>query len=253
MIAACVYIDARIGPRLPQSQPATWMKAFIETLFSDPNMMRMGHDQRLADQNLGLGWLYYALGRIQRTNLAVVIGSYRGFVPAIIGKALGDNLEGGEVVFIDPAMVDDFWTDPERVARHFTALGAPNVRHFRKTTQEFVETTAYASLKDIGLLMIDGYHSAEQARFDYLSFLDKLAEGAVVMFHDSVRPFKSRIYDWEHPYDHTVYLLMERLRRTPGLEVFSLPAGDGITLVKGRPETLAMLTARFEIEASAPA
>ena len=227
------------------------MEAFIDTLFSDPEMLRMGHDQRLPDRNLGLGWLYYALGRVLRCNLAVVIGSYRGFVPAIIAKALRDNVEGGELVFIDPSMVDDFWTDSQRVAQHFARLGAPNVRHFRQTTQEFVKSGAYAALRDVGLVMIDGYHSAEQARFDYLSFLDKLAEDAVVMFHDSVRPVASRIYGRDRPYDCTVHLLMERLRLTPGLEVFSLTAGRGITLVRGRPRSLAAIEAPFEVEASA--
>src|SRR5262245_27188566 len=116
------------------------MDAFIDTLFSDPDMLRMGHAQRLSDRNLGLGWLYYALGRILRCNLAVVIRSYRGFVPAVIAKALRDNVEGGELVFLDPSLVDDFWSDPQKVTQHFARLGTPNVKHFRQTTQEFVKS-----------------------------------------------------------------------------------------------------------------
>ena len=37
---------------------------FIRNLFSDPEMLRMGHQQRRDDLNLGLGWIYYALGRV---------------------------------------------------------------------------------------------------------------------------------------------------------------------------------------------
>jgi hypothetical protein len=225
------------------------MNEFIANLFRDPDMLRMGHAQRLPDRNLGLGWLYYALGRLLRNRTAVVIGSYRGFVPAILAKALLDNVEGGEVVFIDPSLADGFWSDQARVAEHFAQLGTPNVRHFRQTTQEFAPSPACAALDGIGLLMIDGYHSAEQARFDYLTFIDKLADDAVVMFHDSVRRWTSPIYGKDRPYDHTVYLLMERLRKTPGLEVFSLPFDGGITLVRGRPQNLDQIELPFDASA----
>jgi len=208
-------------------------------------MLRMGHAQRRDDLNLGLGWIYYALARVMRPARAVVIGSWRGFVPAIIGKALADNSEAGEVIFIDPSLVDDFWSDPAAVERHFAALGAPNVRHSRATTQEFAASAGYRQLGEVGLLMVDGLHTAEQARFDYLAFLQKLGPEAVVLFHDSVRRFQSPIYGSDRLYEHTVCLLMDRLRATPGLEVMSLPFDGGLTLVRGRPDSLAMIEAPF--------
>ena len=222
------------------------MEEFISRLFADPEMLRMGHAQRRDDLNLGLGWLYYALARVIRPKTAVVIGSWRGFVPAVIGKALADNTEPGEVLFIDPSLVDDFWSDPARVERHFAGLGAPNVRHSRMTTQEFVAGGGYRDVGEVGMLMVDGHHTAEQARFDYLSFLPKLAPEAIVLFHDSVRRFQSPIYGKDRPYEHTVCLLMERLRNTPGLEVMSLPFDGGLTLVRGRPASLAPIAAPFE-------
>ena len=79
---------------------------WITRLFEHPDLLRMGHHQRAEDQNLGMGWLYYAFGRMIRPRLAVVIGSWRGFVPLMIAKALQDNLESGEVVFIDPSLAD---------------------------------------------------------------------------------------------------------------------------------------------------
>jgi hypothetical protein len=142
---------------------------FIRNLFSDPEMLRMGHFQRREDLNLGLGWLYYALGRIIRPKSAVVIGSLRGFVPSVIAKSMLDNVEGGEVVFLDPSYVNDFWADPEQVEAHFRRLGTPNVRHYPYTTQQFMATRAYAGLADVGLLMIDGLHTGEQSRLDYLA------------------------------------------------------------------------------------
>jgi hypothetical protein len=222
------------------------MEPYIRNLFADPEMLRMGHAQRLPDLNLGLGWLYYALGRVIRPARAVVVGSYRGFVPSVIARALLDNTEGGEVWFIDPSLADEFWRAPANVTDTFRRLGTPNVRHHLNTTQEFVATEAYAGLSEVGLVMIDGYHSAEQARFDYLAFVDKLSAGAVVLFHDSIERRSSSFYGEDSKYEHTVCLLMERLKKTPGLEVLTLPFASGLTLVRGRPESLQWINEPFE-------
>lgn len=225
------------------------MDEFIRRLYEDPQLQRMGHAQRAEDLNLGLGWQYYALARIIRPRSAVVVGSYRGFAPMVIAKALADNLEGGEVCFIDPSMVDDFWRDAVAVGAHFRRYGLDNIRHHCATTQQFVEGAEYAQLQDVGLLMIDGMHTAEQARFDYLAFLDKLSEDAVVLFHDSTGPKLSPIYGSDRVYRHTVYRLIERLHATAGLEVLSLPFDSGITMVRGRPLSLVAIEADFPNEA----
>lgn len=222
------------------------MKDFIHELFSNPDMLRMGHAQRLEDRNLGLGWIYYALGRIFRPEQAVVIGSYRGFVPSVLAKSLQDNDEEGEVIFIDPSYVDDFWEDPGKVQQHFTDLGIANIRHYRYTTQDFVKTDIYEKLSNIGIVMIDGYHSAEQARFDYLAFMEKMAAESVFLFHDSIHKRMSTKYGKDHPYEHTVCQLMVRLQETKGLETITLPFGSGVTLIKGRPDTLEHINMPFE-------
>jgi len=241
---------SRLTPILSttNSDPKVMSEDFIRRLFADPEMLRMGHLQRPEDLNLGLGWLYYALGRIIRPKRAVVIGSLRGFAPSIIAKSLLDNVEGGEVLFVDPSYANDFWADAAQVDAHFGRLGTSNVRHYRHTTQEFVTTPAYQALADIGLLMVDGLHTAEQARFDYLAFLDKLSEDAVVLFHDSVRQKVSPIYGKDKPYTHTVCLFMERLKKIPGLELFTLPFDDGLTLVRGRPESLDEINRSFDAD-----
>ena len=86
-------------------------------------MLQMGHAQRAEDLNLGLGWLYYGLARLLRPQRIVVIGSYRGFAPMLFARALADNGEGGRVTLIEPSLVDDFWTDSNRVAAHFSEAG----------------------------------------------------------------------------------------------------------------------------------
>lgn len=208
------------------------MQAWIAKLFENEDLLRMGHGQRAEDQNLGLGWVYYALVRVLRPQSIVSIGSWRGFVPMVLGKALADNGEGGEVIFIDPSMVDDFWKDPAAVTGHFAAHGLSNIRHFMNTTQEFIDTDAYRAIRPVGMLFVDGYHSAEQARFDHEAFRDKLTDDGIVLFHDSVWVRTTTMYGPDRHYDHRVVDYMDELKKDPSLQVFDLAFAGGVTLVQ---------------------
>jgi predicted O-methyltransferase YrrM len=208
------------------------MTDWIAKLFEYHDLTRMGHGQRVEDANLGLGWLYYALARVLRPATVVVIGSFRGFVPLVFGRALADNVEKGEVYFIDPSLVDDFWTDPRAVRSHFAGFGVANVRHFLMTTQQFVTCEAYRSLGPVGIVFVDGYHSEEQARFDYEAFQGRLAPDGVVLFHDSVRSRISPVYGPGRAYEHRVKWFIDTLKQDARLQVFDLPCFDGVTLVR---------------------
>lgn len=208
------------------------MKTWIAQLFEHPELLRMGHAQRADDLNLGLGWLYYGLARTLRPRTVVVIGSYRGFVPLVFGRALADNREGGSVLFIDPSLVDDFWRDPASVEKYFTGLGVENVCHFLMTTQEFVQSDAYAGLGEVGIVFVDGHHSPEQARFDYEAFAPFVPDDGVVLFHDTRRERTSKVYGPDHLYRCDVKRLIRELRQDPALQVLDLPWGEGITLVR---------------------
>ena len=208
------------------------MTDWIESLLAESDLLRMGHGQRAADRNLGFGWIYYALARVLRPSLVVVIGSFRGFVPILFGKALRENVEGGEVVFIDPSLADDFWTDPQSVTAHFARFGAANVRHHRMTTQQFVSSDAYRALGRIGILHVDGLHTAEQALYDFHAFEPLLADDAVVLFHDSHDDSTSHMYGREKLYRQTVPDAIEALRRRTDLQLFELPIGPGLTLMR---------------------
>ena len=217
------------------SHPQLNLESYIANLFSDPQLLRMGHGQGKDDLNLGLGWIYYGLARAIRPKLAVVIGSYRGFVPSVIAKALLDNGDGGKVAFIDPSLVDDFWREPERVKAHFQQLGTPNIQHYLHTTQDFVQTPDYAEMAEIGLLMVDGLHTAEQAQFDYECFLPKLSQDAVCLFHDSLRIRESKLYGVDKAYQHTVRSFMHTLEGRDDTDILTLPIAEGLSLVKRRP------------------
>lgn len=208
------------------------LQAWIRTLFNDRKMLGMGHAQSKADCNLGLGWLYYSLARIQRASRVVVIGSYRGFVPMVLARAVQDNRNAGSVDFIDPSLVDDFWKDAAHVQAHFARFGIDNIRHHPHTTQEFVATAAYHELRDIDILFVDGYHSHAQAKFDHTAFADKLGADASVLFHDSTGNRESRIYGEDNRYTYSVKQYMDELKASPGFQAFDFDYDSGVTLVK---------------------
>ena len=207
-------------------------------LLADPEMLQMGHCQRHEDLNLGMGWLYYGLARLIRPHAAVVIGSWRGFVPLIIAKALADNVEGGRVAFIDPSIVDDFWRDPGAVRAHFAGVGVTNIDHFLLTTQQFVETPQYHEITEIGLVMIDGYHTAHQAQFDFEAFIGKVSAGGVVLLHDSLDTSVVKLYGPERAYRRSVSDFVAVLRRDTRYQVFDLPYAKGLSLVRKVGETV---------------
>ncbi len=151
----------------------------------------------------------------------------------MIGKALQDNVEPGEVIFIDPSLVDDFWKRPADVNAYFCGLGVENVRHFCMTTQEFIGSSAYEALDEVGIVFIDGRHTQEQAKFDYESFKGLLAPRGLVLLHDSMVVRDDKVYGADKAYKMTVKYFVDQLKEDPSLQVFDLPFGaSGLTLVR---------------------
>ena len=151
------------------------MKDWIAKLLNCRDLTSMGHLQRVEDANLGLGWIYYGLARVIRPKQVVIIGSYRGFVPLVLGKALADNLNGGQVIFIDPSFVDDFWKDAQSVRAHFALFDVGNIEHYLMTTQQFTQSEAYRSLNRLGMVFVDGYHACTEPNAPTSSVLDILS------------------------------------------------------------------------------
>lgn len=211
------------------------MKEWIQDLLSTPSLRTMGHGQRIQDANLGLGWLYYALTRATKARTVVVIGSYRGFVPIVIAKAMKDNLEGGRLIFIDPSLVDEFWKDLDRVNDYFARYGTDNIQHFKLTTEEFCETDVYEQLNGIDLLFIDGLHTYKQVRADFEAFEEKMADSGVVLFHDTATVSIGKIYGSDNLHVRNVPRFIQELRMRSALQVFDLHCAEGIAFVSKIP------------------
>jgi predicted O-methyltransferase YrrM len=205
---------------------------WIEELFSHSELLEMGHEQSLDDRNLGLGWFYYSQVRIIKPKICVCIGSWRGFVPIVLAQALKDNKNDSKLIFIDPSLADNFWADADKNNVWFSRFGLTNIKHYLMTTQEFVMSDAFKEIKDIGLLFVDGYHTAEQARYDHEAFKPLLNLDASVIFHDSTRYFTSHIYGREKAYQHTVVDYIETLKLNKNLQCIDFKYGSGVTLVR---------------------
>lgn len=206
--------------------------AVLDLILQLPKLREAGHGADLSRRDLGLGWLYYALVRMYQPARAVVIGSWRGFVPVVVGHALQEN-GGGELIFIDPSMADAHWKDPDRVRDFFGGFGlAAIVHHYCMTTQDFVRTPIYETLRDVGFLFVDGMHTREQARFDHMAFADKLLPGAPVLFHDSRSRMTSTFY--REPYVHAVHEYIAELRTADTHDVVDFPLAMGVALAVAR-------------------
>jgi len=204
---------------------------FLDQIIQDPELLQMGHSQSQEDKNLGMGWIYYSLARLYRPKRVVCIGSWRGFVPILFAKGIKDNLNTGEVIFIDPSLVDDFWTDELEVNSYFNRFSVDNIKHFRMTTQEFKQSEEYKKLSEVDILFVDGLHTKEQAKFDHQTFEPLLNENGIVLFHDSIQTHLSDIYGDDKKYEYSVNQYMKELSQA-GYQVLDLPFEFGLTLVR---------------------
>jgi len=206
-------------------------KDFLDKIMSTPDLLQMGHGQTSEDRNLGMGWIYYSLSRLYKPERVVCIGSWRGFVPMLIAKGMIDNLKSGELIFIDPSMVDEFWKDENIVSSYFNEWGLNNIIHYKMTTQEFKESEIYKNLGKIDILFVDGLHTYEQAKFDHQTFEPLLSDKSICLFHDSIESYESDIYGDDNKYEYSVNKYMSELKNL-GYQVLDIPFEFGLSIVR---------------------
>jgi predicted O-methyltransferase YrrM len=166
----------------------------------------------LADQNLGFGFLFYSFVRVLRPKTVVVIGSKAGFSVIAFALGLKDNNgtgiervncydtevrhdpEGGSVYFVDPGFSEaagdpnhwhgiGFWRDPAAVEARWRKFGVGDIiRHYQLTSRDFLRHPDCP--RDVDILYIDGDHSYEGVRHDFLEYRPILRCDAIVLAHD---------------------------------------------------------------------
>lgn len=189
--------------------------------------------QRESYQDLGFGWMYWALARVLQPRKLLVIGSGRGFSVACLALAV-EQFPGAEVLLVDPGYqswsVDEaqdiaagLWQSPQAVS-HFTEhLGLDNVRLLRLRSDE-----AFARFQSAGdtfdLILVDGEHSYRQALTDFRQASRCLNPGGLIVAHDTC------CETWPG-----VALALETLAlEEPWLERFSLSCYPGLAVFRKR-------------------
>jgi len=199
----------------------------------------LGHREEPSTLNLGFGFLYYSLVRMLRPRHVVVIGSGYGFSVVCLALGLKDNGDGA-VSFVDPSYSlfrhgplrtvggASNWDDPQGVRAHFARFGVADlVTHFKMTSAEFFGRYPAAGLPDIDLAFIDGNHSYEDVRHDFLAALGCMRRNAYMLLHDTniyVREFVG------HAGVKRRLKVVERERDR--FQVVDFPFASGVALVR---------------------
>lgn len=201
----------------------------------------LGHNEDAANLNLGFGFLYYGLVRALRPQHIVVIGSGYGFSVVCLALGLRDNDEGS-LSFVDPSYSvlkhgplhtvggTAQWDDPQRVREHFRRFGVERiVTHFKSTSAEFFDSYREHRLPDIDLAFIDGNHSYDAVRSDFLAALHYARRNSYLLLHDTniyVRELvrHAGVKRW----------LREVARERDRFEVIDFPFSSGVALVRVR-------------------
>ena len=204
-------------------------------------------ERAIKQADLGFGFLYYALARVLKPEHVVVIGSYRGFSVICLALGLVHNRRG-RLHFVDAAAVDDFWTDPARVRRHFRSFGVDSrVTLHQMTSKEWLAEAreSGAGRPFIDLLLLDGDHSSAGVAFDYRKVGRLVKDGGYICLHDSfVGGFGKT--EWEVA-DFLSTLDVDLF------EALTLEIAQGLTIIKKLPRRLiprARIAGRRKLQAS---
>ena len=199
----------------------------------------LGHHEDPSTLNIGFGFLYYSLVRVLRPRHIVVIGSGYGFSVVCLALGLKDNGEG-RLTFVDPSYSmlkhgplatvggTSQWDDPERVRSHFARFGVDGlVTHFKMTSGDFFSGYAGHKLPAIDVAFVDGNHSYEDVRHDFMAALPHMKRNSYFLLHDT------NIYVREFLRHAGVKRWLKVLEREPArFQAIDFPFSSGVALVR---------------------
>lgn len=199
----------------------------------------MGHHEKVRNLNLGFGFIYYGVVRALRPKHTLVIGSGYGFSVICLALALKDN-GVGSLSFVDPSysLLKDgpgktvggrnTWKDPDDVCRHFGRFGVDQVvTHFKMASNEFFNGYKALGLPKVDVAFIDGNHSFENVRDDFINVAKLSRKNTYVFLHDT------NIYVREMLRHAGVKKWLKLLRKDDqAFEVVDFPFSSGVALVR---------------------
>jgi hypothetical protein len=199
----------------------------------------LGHNEIQDSLNLGFGYLYYGAVRALRPNHVLVVGSGFGFSVVCLALGLKDNGKGS-LTFVDPSYDvlkhgplrtvggRGYWSEPEKVKRHFGRFGVEEwIGHYKMTNKEFFPDYERLCLPKVDLAFVDGNHSLENVKYDFLEILRRSRTNTYIFLHDT------NIYIREMLRNSGVKRWLKLVRReTEFLETIDFPFSSGVALVR---------------------
>jgi len=224
---------------LPKQKTATFSldAPMLETILQ--HAKPLGHHEDRGSLNIGFGFLYYGLVRTLRPAHVLVIGSGFGFSVVTLALGLNDNGEG-LLTFVDPSYSlfkngplhtvggTSQWDDPTKVRAHFSRFGVEDrIEHHKMTSEEFFKAYDRKGLPPIDIAFIDGNHSYDDVRHDFVAAMGRMRKGGFILLHDTniyVREFVGHagVKKW----------LREIQRETEWFEAVDFPLASGVALVR---------------------
>ena len=199
----------------------------------------LGHNQKAKNLNLGFGFVYYSLVRAIRPEHILVIGSGYGFSVVCLALGLKDN-GTGRLTFVDPSysLLKDGplktvggigqWNDEEKVNNHFKQFGVDNiVKHYKLRNDQFFSSYKAYKLPKIDIAFIDGEHTYEGIKYDFVNTLRHSHKNTYIFLHDT------NLYIREMVRHCGVKQWLELLKMQQGLfETVDFPFDSGVAVVR---------------------
>ena len=199
----------------------------------------LGHNQKPRNLNLGFGFIYYGVARALRPKHTLVIGSGYGFSVVCLALAMKDNGHGS-LTFVDPSysLLKDgplqtmggrsTWNSDTSVKERFRKFGVEDVvTHHKMRSDQLFPSYEDLQLPPVDLGFIDGNHSYEDVKYDFISMLGRCRKNSYIFLHDT------NIYVREFLHHSGVKRWLKIVKREEqAFEVINFPFSSGVALVR---------------------
>ncbi len=197
--------------------------------------------QRESVDDLGFGWIYFALARATEAKRALVVGSGRGFSAACLALGM-EKRPTAEVILVDPGyeqwtvdgvtsdIAPGLWRRPEQAQRHFAQpLNLRNIRVMPLRSDEaFDRFRSDGSRFD--LIVIDGDHGYRQCLNDLRRAFECLRSGGLILAHDAFSP----------RWPGVAFAIDTLVTEDPTLHRIGVPLSPGLALVQKSQESVTL-------------